>query len=97
MVCGFARITKIILVYRFDRVSSFFFIELEFVIVYFLPIQLKKIVLKKNHVIKLYKIYSLAHRFGWLTWWFVGMVNLTSFFLFLISSIDIRLIENSFS
>jgi hypothetical protein len=45
----------------------------------------KKILLEKLYVIKLYKIHKLVHEFGWLTW-FAGLVSLT---FYVILSIDI--------
>jgi len=39
MVCGFAKVTQIVLVYDFNK---FFLIELDLVIVYFLFMWLKK-------------------------------------------------------
>jgi hypothetical protein len=59
--------------------KCFFLIELEFVIIYFFSLIFKKIVLKKKHVIKLYKVHGSVHRFGWLTW-FAGLESLTLFF-----------------
>jgi hypothetical protein len=35
MVCRFTRVTRVFLVYKFDRISSFFLIELDFFIIYF--------------------------------------------------------------
>ena len=41
---------------------------------------IKKIVLKKSHVIKVYKFYEYVQKFNWLIW-FVSLTCLASYFL----------------
>jgi len=63
VVYEFAKVTQVAPVYEFGRLSFFFFslflIELDFFIVYFFFHIVKKIVLEKSHVIKLYKVTNI--------------------------------------
>jgi hypothetical protein len=60
VVYGFAKINQVALVYEFHGWSFFIFflIELTFFIVYFFHI-VKKNILEKSHVIKLYKVTKI--------------------------------------
>jgi hypothetical protein len=66
-------------------VRCFFLIELDFVVIYFFPHIVKKIVSAKIYVIKLHKVYEPIYDFGWLTW-FESLTSLT-FFYFISSMI----------
>ena len=55
MICGFVEVTQVALVYGF---GYFFLIKLIFFIVYFSHI-VTKLILEKNHVIKLYEVIKI--------------------------------------
>jgi hypothetical protein len=60
MVYEFAKVTQVVLVYEFGGLSFFLFlIELNFFIIYFFSHIVRKIVLEKSHVIKLYKVTKI--------------------------------------
>jgi len=75
MVCEFAMVTLVALIYEFGGVS-FFLIELKFFYRLFSSHIVKKQISEKSYVIKLYKVCGSIHRFGWLTW-FAGLASLT--------------------
>jgi hypothetical protein len=74
MVCEFARITQVALIYEYG-VVSFFLIEPDFFIVYFFSHIIKKKFQKKSYIIKLYKVHGPIYMFVWLTW-FTGLTSL---------------------
>jgi hypothetical protein len=80
VVCGFTWVTQVILVYGFGKM--FFFNWTWVCYRLFFSRIVKKIVSKKRHVIKLYKVHGSVHRFGWLTW-FASLESLTLFFNFI--------------
>ena len=77
MVCKFARVTRFALAYEFGGVSFLKKLNLTFLSSIFSHI-VKKIVLDKSYIIKLYKVHELIHKFSWLIW-FAGLTNLTFF------------------
>jgi len=56
VIYGFVKLTQVAPVYGFGEVC--FLIKLDFFIVYFFIISLKKI-LEKNHIIKFYKVKTI--------------------------------------
>ena len=58
MVYGFVKVTLVASVYEFGELS-FFLIELDFFYSLFFSHLVKKIVLEKSHVIKLYKVTKI--------------------------------------
>jgi hypothetical protein len=67
MTYEFTRVTQVIPIYEFDEIFFSFLIEHVFFPRQFLPNTKKKKFLRKNHIIKLYKIHGYVHKFGWLT------------------------------
>jgi hypothetical protein len=60
VICGFVEVTQVALVYGF---GYFFLIKLIFFIVYFSHI-VTKLILEKNHVIKLYEVIKIKYYGG---------------------------------
>ena len=73
MVCGFAKVTRVALVYEFGVVLFFNWTWLSYRL--FVSHVVKKIVSEKRYAIKLYKVHKLIHKFSWLTW-FTGLKSL---------------------